>query len=577
MNSDSPADDLPRTGAAKPGLYFTYQKYDPVRFPSPTQPPSDLVTPMMEWMMMSGEDGAALTEDQLRRAIRLDPSQLGGIGPSLQSIRRWLLERKQKILSTYEAESALADQTKSYANVVRQVKPPKPLEHDYRKAAIGQQLYGLERLWYRLGDQTSHFARHLMKVIGQLETLSELQQLNANYPFTGRQELSPEEAIEVKQELEKIDELLKQLDEAEQTGQVGIIDLDELRDFVQDGDPSSLDQIRQLLDSMIEQIAEREGLDKQKGRWQLSPKAMRLYQSRLLSRIFSQLQASRSGRHNEVVAGEGAVELSATKPYEFGDALSAMDWPQSLTNALLRQGGQTPLRFHSDDLQLHRTQNRPKCATVVIGDMSGSMRYDSQYVNVKRMALALDGLIRTEYPGDSVKFIEMYTFAKQKTTAEFLQSMPKTVTIHDPVVQLRYDMSRDDITESMIHPHFTNIQRSLELARKLLEVQPTPNRQIILITDGLPTAHCEGQHLYLLYPPHPLTEQATLREAQLCHRAGITINIFLIPSWSQSEEDIRFAYKLAQQTKGRVFFTAGKDLDRFVVWDYVSQRREIIS
>lgn len=577
MNSDTFEHEQRRSGAAKPGLYLTYQQYDPVKFPSPTQPPSDLVTPMMEWLMMSGEDGAALSEEQLRRAVRLDPSQLGRLGPSLQSIRRWLLERKQKILRTYEAESAMAEQAKSYANLVRQVKPPKPLEHDYRKAAMGQQIYGLERLWYRIGDQNSHFARQLMKVVGHLETLSELQQLNAKYQFTGRQELTPDEAIEVKQELEKIDELLKQLDEAEQTGQVGLIDLDELRDFVQEGDPTALDQIRQLLDSMVEQLAEREGLDKQKGRWQLSPKAMRLYQSRLLGRIFSQLQSSRSGRHNEPVQGEGVVELSATKAYEFGDALSAMDWPQSLTNALLRQGGRTPLTFHSDDLQLHRTQNRPKCATVVIGDMSGSMRYDSQYVNVKRMALALDGLIRTEYPGDSVQFIEMYTFAKQKTTAEFLQSMPKTVTIHDPVVQLRYDMSRDDITESMIHPHFTNIQRSLELARKLLEVQPTPNRQIILITDGLPTAHCEGKHLYLLYPPHPLTEQATLREAQLCQRAGITINIFLIPSWSQSEEDIRFAYKLAQQTRGRVFFTAGKDLDRFVVWDYVAHRREIIS
>ena len=155
--------------------------------------------------------------------------------------------------------------------------------------------------------------------------------------------------------------------------------------------------------------------------------------------------------------------------------------------------------------------------------------------------------------------------------------MPKPVTIHDPWVQLRYDMSRDDITESMIHPNFTNIQRSMELARRLLEVQPTPNRQIVLITDGLPTAHCEGEYLYLLYPPNPLTEEATLREAKLCQRAGITINIFLLPSWSQSQEDIRFAYKIAEQTKGRVFFTAGKDLDRFVVWDYLAQRRDIIS
>lgn len=90
-----------------------------------------------------------------------------------------------------------------------------------------------------------------------------------------------------------------------------------------------------------------------------------------------------------------------------------------------------------------------------------------------------------------------------------------------------------------------------------------------MITDGLPTAHFQENFLYLLYPPDLLTENATMRERQLCSREGITINIFLIPSWSQSEEDIRFAYRLAESTKGRVFFTVGKDLDRFVVWDYV--------
>jgi uncharacterized protein with von Willebrand factor type A (vWA) domain len=125
--------------------------------------------------------------------------------------------------------------------------------------------------------------------------------------------------------------------------------------------------------------------------------------------------------------------------------------------------------------------------------------------------------------------------------------------------------------------HFTNIQRGLQLARQLLSVQDTPNRQIILITDGLPTAHFEGPYLYLMYPPHDRTEQATLREGLLCAREGITINLFLLPGWSQSSEDIRFAYKLAEATRGRVFFTAGKELDRYVVWDYLRRRREIIS
>ena len=155
--------------------------------------------------------------------------------------------------------------------------------------------------------------------------------------------------------------------------------------------------------------------------------------------------------------------------------------------------------------------------------------------------------------------------------------MPKPVTLYDPVVALRADMSRDDISEHQVPPHFTNIQHGLALARKLLSAQDTPNRQIVLITDGLPTAHFEAEMLYLLYPPHPRTEAATLREGKACQRDGITINLFLLPSWSQTEEDVRFAYRLAESTTGRVFFTAGRDLDRYVVWDYLNRRRELIN
>lgn len=577
-NSQSQPDSISDRGRnSRGGLYHTYQKYDPVKFPPPSAPGPDVVTPMMEWMMMSGGDFSELTEEQMRRAIRLDPSQLGNLGPNLQSLLQFLLERKAKILATYETDSVYEEVTRQYSQLIDRVKPPKPLREEYRKAAKRQQIYGLESLWYQLSDERSHFARHLMRLISQLETQNEIEQMRGKYTFHGRESLTADQALEVKAELEKIDELIEQLKDAIENGQVGVIDLEDLKDFVEEGGQQALDQLKQFMDDYLEQIAESQGLDRSNGQWKLSPKAMRLYQKKLLSRIFSDLQESRTGRHDGPIQGEGAVELAETKPYRFGDALASMDLPQSITNAILRQNGQLPLRLHTEDIEIHKTRNIPKCATVVIGDMSGSMRYDGQYVNVKKMALAIDGLIRTEFPGDLLHFVEMYTFAKQHPVADVMKIMPKPVTIHDPMVQLRYDMSREDITESMVHPHFTNIQRSLELSRRLLEVAPTPNRQIVLITDGLPTAHCEGQYLYLLYPPHPLTEEATIREAMLCKRAGITINIFLLPSWSQSEEDIKFAYKLAQSTDGRVFFTAGDDLDRFVVWDYVKNRREIIS
>ena len=137
-------------------------------------------------------------------------------------------------------------------------------------------------------------------------------------------------------------------------------------------------------------------------------------------------------------------------------------------------------------------------------------------------------------------------------------------------------MSNPGISEMQVPQHFTNIQHALSVSRRVLSAQDTPNRQVILITDGLPTAHFEGPELYLLYPPDPLTEAATMREALLCKREGITINIFLLPNWGQSSEDIKFAHSIAEATKGRVFFTGGKDLDRYVVWDYVKQRRKVI-
>jgi uncharacterized protein with von Willebrand factor type A (vWA) domain len=229
-----------------------------------------------------------------------------------------------------------------------------------------------------------------------------------------------------------------------------------------------------------------------------------------------------------------------------------------------------------DDIVIHRTRNTPKCATMVLMDMSGSMRYDGQFINVKRMAIALDGLIRAEYPGDFLGFVEMFTFARRRQVSELAAMLPKPVTIHAPAVRLRADMSDPNISEVQLPQHFTNIQHALAVSRQVLGAQDTPNRQVILITDGLPTAHFEGSQLFMLYPPDARTEAATMREALLCGREGITINIFLLPNWGQSSEDVQFAHRMAEATRGRVFFAGGRDLDRYVVWDYVKQRRKVI-
>src|SRR2546421_2978174 len=386
------------------------------------------------------------------------------------------------------------------------------------------------------------------------------------------------EALEIKRELEKIDELLKQLREAMKTAQIGIIDMEALSEFAEPGDVQQLSALQQQIQDYLREMAERQGLEQGKrGGFHMTPKAMRLFQGKLLEKIFEQMQASRSGRHAGPIVGEGATELQATKSYEFGDSVTHMDIPSSLVNAMLRGGAELPIRMKPDDIVIHKTRNNPKCATAVLLDMSGSMRYGGLYVDVKRMGLALEGLIRKEYPGDFLQFVEMYSFAKPRHASEVASLMPKPVTVYDPWVRLKADMSDPNISEFQVPPHFTNMQHALHLARRFLGAQDTPNRQIVLITDGLPTAHFEGETLFLLYPPDPRTEDATLREGQLCAREGITINIFLLSSWNQSEEDVRFAYRLAEGTKGRVFFVAGSELDRYVVWDYLERRKQIIA
>lgn len=557
------------------GIIHTYQKYDPVSLPSPTAPPPDLVSPAFEHLLEYG-DMREFTEEELVRAVRLDISQIAGLGPSLESLRRMLEERKRKILETYETEKVSKQATHEYQSRARRMTPPPKQKENFRKSVQEEQIRELERLWYRLGDERSRFAQQLVQLIDDLSNKYQIDELTGKYEFTGNKSLSIDEALEVKQELETIDRLLEQIKQAQETSQLAIIDLEEMSQFASPEQMQELDRIQQQVQELIRQMAESQGLEKNQRGFQLTPQAYKLFQGKLLQEIFSNLQPSRSGRHQGPIVGEGAVEMARTKEFEFGDSPANMDIVATFTNALLRDGPSLPVRMRQEDIVIHRTRNSPKCATVVAMDMSGSMRYGGLYVNVKRMGLALDGLIRREYPGDYLQFIEMATFAKPKRSSELVKLLPKPVTVFDPIVRFKADMSNPDISETHIPPHFTNIQHALQQARQFLATQDTPNRQIILITDGLPTAHFEGSDLYMLYPPDPRTEEATMREGALCRREGIVLNLFLLSSWSQTIEDVRFAHRLAESTQGRVFFTGGKELDRYVVWDYIQRKKQIL-
>ncbi|MCU0871560.1 MAG: hypothetical protein MUE50_04380, partial [Pirellulaceae bacterium] len=360
------------------GVIHTYQKYDPQRFPSPTQPPPDMVSPAFEhWLAFGGR--RELTDEELARAVRIDPSQIAGLGPSIDALIAMLLERKRKILAKYETDTVRQNAARDYRHAAVQLQLPAKFRDRFLRAARDEQLYDLERLWYAVGDDRSPLARGLLQVMERLGDKYQVDELAAKYTFTGRAPLTVPEALAVKEELEKIDELLKQLEQARETAQIAVIDMEALAEYAEPGDMDRLQELQQRVEDYLREMAERQGLTKENGAFQLTPQAYKLFQGKLLERIFSELQPSRTGRHQGSILGDGAVEQQHTKAYEFGDSITHMDIPQTMINAMLRGGTGLPLRLKTEDIVVHHTRNTPKCATVVVMDMSGSMRYDGQY------------------------------------------------------------------------------------------------------------------------------------------------------------------------------------------------------
>ena len=221
------------------GIIHTYQRYDPKTFPSPTQPPPDLVSGAMEHMLTYG-NMRELTDEELARAIQLDPSQIAGLGPSLDALMELLRERKRKILETYETKRVKKEAASRFHEMAKSMQPPSKLEERFRQAVKEEQLYDIERLWYRVDDEQSPFARQLVQLIDRLGDKYQVDELAAKYEFTGRTPMTVPKAIEIKQELEEIDRLLQQLEEAAKTAQIGVIDMEALAEYAEPGDMEKL-------------------------------------------------------------------------------------------------------------------------------------------------------------------------------------------------------------------------------------------------------------------------------------------------------------------------------------------------
>jgi len=236
----------------------TYLGYDPKSFPSPTAPAPDLAGAAFDHMLEYGSM-RDFTDEELARAVRLDPSMFPMLGPSLESIAALLRERRARILAKYETQAARKDAREGVARERERVEPPKPYREDFRKAMDQEQIRDLERLWYKQPDESSPFAKALLRLIDRMGDQYQIEQMAAKYEFTGQTRMSVPEALEVKAELEEIDKLLEQLKKAAENAQLAIIDMDALSELA-DGDAlEGLNQIRQQIEDYLREEAKRQG------------------------------------------------------------------------------------------------------------------------------------------------------------------------------------------------------------------------------------------------------------------------------------------------------------------------------
>src|SRR5947208_2731505 len=182
------------TNRALGGIIHTYQKYDPVEFPSPTAEPPDLDSPVMEHMLFYGEE-RELTEEELARAVRLDPRQIAGLGPSLDMLMEMLRERRRRILETYETDRVQKQASTNYQEQAKSAKPPGKLAQRFQRAVREEQLYDLEQIWYAAGDEQSPFARGLLQLMERLGEKYQVDELAAKYDFTGDRPMTVPEAL----------------------------------------------------------------------------------------------------------------------------------------------------------------------------------------------------------------------------------------------------------------------------------------------------------------------------------------------------------------------------------------------
>lgn len=371
--------------------------------------------------------------------------------------------------------------------------------------------------------------------------------------FSGDESLSLDGALSQIERLQSMERLEDALTDIEAPADLGRIDRDQVRELLGEDAVRDLD----ALDDLARRLEEAGYLTRDGDRLELTPRGTRRIGQQVLDDLFARLQRDAFGGHRSGRTGRGGEREETSKPYEFGDPFH-LDLRATLGNALLREenapstrasrtspDGRAAVRLAPSDLEVYRTEELTRTATVLLVDMSRSMLLRGCFLAAKKVAVALDTLIRTQYPRDHLSVIGFAYYAREIRPGALAE-----------LTWAGYEYG-------------TNLQHGLLLARRILARQATANKEIVVITDGEPTAHFEGGQVEFSYPPTRRTITETLREVRRCTQEGITINTFML---ERSRALTEFVAHMTQLNQGRAFYATPERLGEYVLVDFVGRR-----
>ncbi|MDO8391619.1 MAG: hypothetical protein Q7V57_14150 [Actinomycetota bacterium] len=360
--------------------------------------------------------------------------------------------------------------------------------------------------------------------------------------FRGDQGMGMGEAMQQMQDLSDLDQLENLLRNATNPGALAEADMDRVRDLMGDDAARSLEKLAELT-KMLEEA----GLIQNKeGKLELTPKGLRKIGNNSLRDIFSKLAKDKSGQHQVARMGQGHERNYDTKPYEYGDPFN-LDLERTIRNAISRGGAGTPVKLSPDDFEIERTEHLTRSSTVLMLDLSMSMPMRDNFLPAKKVAIALHSLITSQFPRDFMGIVGFSETAYALTA----QQLP----------EVSWDFA-----------YGTNMHHGFTLARQMLARQ-SGTKQIIMITDGEPTAHITPDgHPFFNYPPVRETVEATLREVVRCTREGIRINTFMLDADRGLQH---FVEQLTSINRGRAFFTNHDNLGDYVLVDFIEHKKTL--